>query len=109
MDRRSSTEPECAVQRLLAVAIGKEPDVVIARQRARELARLLGFGHQDQIRIATSTSEITRNAVQYAGSGVVEFSFDPEGERPLLLVQVSDQGPGIPDADAIFQGQYHSR
>src|SRR5205823_13779396 len=44
-----------------------------------------------------------------AGSGVVEFSFDAEAERPLLLVQVSDRGPGIPDADAMFQGQYHSR
>ncbi len=97
------------MQRLLSVSVAKQSDIVTARQRARELARLFGFGRQDQIRIATATSEIARNAVQYAGGGLVEFSFDPEAERPLFLVLVSDRGPGIPDLDAILEGRYQSQ
>ena len=44
--------------RLLSIGIGNERDVVTARQRARQLAELLGFDGQDQTRIATAVSEI---------------------------------------------------
>lgn len=108
MSRPPSAGPSAA-QRLLTVAVSREPDVVTARQRARHLAQLLGFEHLDQIRIATSTSEIARNAVQYAGSGMVEFSFVSEPERPLFLVTVTDAGRGIVETSAILQEQYHSR
>ena len=50
-----------------------------ARQRARQIAGLLGFEAQDQTRIATAVSEIARNAFRYAGGGEVEFAL--EGER----------------------------
>ena len=50
---------------LVTVAIRQEQDVVIARQRAREIARLVGFDGQDQTRIATAVSEIVRNAFRY--------------------------------------------
>ena len=55
-----------------------EPDVVLARQRARQIAGLLGFAPLDQTRIATAVSEIARNAFQYAGGGRVEFQVRPE-------------------------------
>ena len=58
---------------LLTVAIKYEQDVVVARQRARQIAGLLGFDGQDQTRIATAVSEIARNAFRYAGAGKVEF------------------------------------
>ena len=48
--------------RLLTVRIRQEQDVVAARQRARQLARLLGFDEQDQVRIATSISELARTS-----------------------------------------------
>ena len=38
-----------------------------------QIAALLGFALLDQTRIATATSEIARNSVQYAGGGRVEF------------------------------------
>jgi len=55
--------------RLLTVAIRDEQDVVSVRRRARQIAQLLGFALQDQVRIATSVSEIARNAYSYAGGG----------------------------------------
>ena len=47
-------------QSLSIVEINYEDDVVTARQRAREVARLLSFDEQDQTRISTALSEIAR-------------------------------------------------
>jgi len=79
--------------------------IVTARGAVRELARELGFGVVDQTRLATAVSEIARNAVQYAGKGLVEFRV-LEGERVGLEVVVSDEGPGIPDIPRVLAGGY---
>lgn len=79
--------------------------IVTARGAVRELARELGFGVVDQTRLATAVSEIARNAVQYAGKGLVEFRV-LEGERVGLEVVVSDEGPGIPDISRVLAGGY---
>jgi len=93
---------------LLTIAIRHEQDVVIARQRAREIARLVGFDGQDQTRIATAVSEIVRNAFRYAKSGKVEFAIEGSSSPQLLLVRVRDQGPGIADLAHVMSGQYRS-
>ena len=54
---------------LLTLELRLEHDVVLARQRARQIAALLGFDTQDQTRIATAVSEMARNAYKYAGGG----------------------------------------
>ena len=59
---------------LLKVRLQYERNVVHARQRARDLAEMLGFDRQDQVRIATATSELARNAFRYARLGLVEFA-----------------------------------
>jgi signal transduction histidine kinase/CheY-like chemotaxis protein len=94
---------------LLAVALRTEPDVVVARQRARQLARHLGFEAQDQARIATAVSEVARNVVQYAGEGRIEFQLEGRTPPQLLLMRVTDQGGGIRELDAILSGRYVSR
>ncbi|MGH7278441.1 MAG: ATP-binding protein [Candidatus Rokuibacteriota bacterium] len=94
--------------RILSVALKYEQDVVIARQRARQLARSLGFEQQEQTRIATAVSEIARNAFRYAGGGTVEFAVEGATSPQLLEVRVSDTGPGIPDLSRILSGQYRS-
>ena len=83
--------------------------ILTARQRARQLARLIGFDHQDQIRIATATSEIARNAVEYGRNGQVQFLIKLNAEPPLFIVRVTDEGPGIVQSDAILQGHYRSQ
>src|SRR5215472_5453088 len=93
---------------LLTIAIRHEQDVVIARQRAREIAKLVGFDGQDQTRIATAVSEIVRNAFRYAKGGKVEFAIEGSSTPQLLLVRVRDQGPGIGDLAHIMSGQYRS-
>jgi anti-sigma regulatory factor (Ser/Thr protein kinase) len=39
---------------IMTVALLHEHDVVVARQRARRTAELLGFDRQDQTRLATA-------------------------------------------------------
>ncbi len=92
---------------ILDIALRTERDVVQARQRARELASLLGFDNQDQIRLATATSEIARNAFRYADNGNVHFSVYLESPQHLEIV-VTDKGPGISNLDDILDGRYKS-
>src|ERR1700739_655969 len=85
-----------------------ERDVVQARQRAREVAAELGLDNQDQIRFATATSEIARNAFRYARGGEVTFSINlssPQG----LEVTIADKGDGVANLDEILEGRYTSR
>jgi signal transduction histidine kinase/CheY-like chemotaxis protein len=94
--------------RLSTITLRNERDVVQARQRAREIAALLGFDNQEQIRLATATSEMARNAYRYARGGKV--SFDVEiGRTQMLAITVSDTGPGIDNLNEIFEGRYRSQ
>ncbi|MDB5807884.1 MAG: histidine kinase [Betaproteobacteria bacterium] len=94
---------------MLRTAAATDHDVVGARQAARQVAAALGYDLQDQTRIATAVSEIARNARRYARDGEVEFSIEGESAPQLLLVRVSDKGPGIPHLDAVLAGRYRSR
>jgi signal transduction histidine kinase/ActR/RegA family two-component response regulator len=94
--------------RLLSVNLQHEHDVVLVRQRALQVARLLTFEAQDQTRIATAVSEIARNALCYAGGGKVEFAIEGQSAPQVLLIRVSDRGPGIPMLQRILDEQYTS-
>ncbi len=72
---------------LLTLEVRLEVDIVLARQRARQIAGLLGFAPLDQTRVATATSEIARNAFQYAGGGQVVFAVE-NNSAPALLIRV---------------------
>ena len=111
---------------ITTIKLKHEYDVVLARQRARAIAGLVGFDSQDQVKFATSVSEIARNAFRYAGGGEITFSVVAttnglapcdDGRRPTkgsaervwwLMVRVSDSGPGIPHLDDVLEGRYVS-
>ena len=109
MSKRSADKDFPRRAHFLTVSVAEEAGVVTARQRARQLAALLGFDHQDQVRIATATSEIARNALQYGRDGRVEFFADRDLETQSFVVKVSDTGPGIEQPDAILDGSYRSK
>ena len=92
---------------LLKIQLSRDAAVVLARQRARQIAAHLGFDVHDQARLATAVSELTRNAVQYAGGGWTQFELDRETEH-CLVVRVWDQGPGIPHLEDVLAGRYQS-
>jgi signal transduction histidine kinase/DNA-binding response OmpR family regulator len=93
---------------ILTLRLRHERHVVHARQRARDIAALLGFEHQEQIRLATAASELARNAFRYASNGAVEFLV--RGLFPQsFVISVTDSGPGIPNLSEILDGKYVSR
>ena len=94
---------------LLTVALRTEHDVVVARQRARQVAKHLGFDDQDQVRIATAVSEIARNVIEYAREGQVEFGLEGRTSPQILAIRVIDKGPGIQELDLILAGRYQSK
>src|SRR5262245_37439395 len=93
---------------LISLSVQYERDVVGARQRARQVAALLGFDAQDQTRIATAVSEIARNAYAYAGGGKVEFAIEGKTAPQLFVAKISDRGRGISNLDEIMEGRYRS-
>lgn len=95
------------LRQLLTMELRLEHDVVLARQRARQIAAEVGFSAQDQTRIATAVSEIVRNAFRYAHGGRVTFSLE-DGVPPKIWVRVEDQGPGISNLSEIMEGRFAS-
>ncbi len=93
---------------LLRMEIRREHDVVLVRQRARQIAAALKFDSQVQTRIATALSEIARNAFEYAGGGIVEFHLDTGPNAAALRIIVSDKGQGIEKIVEILDGKYVS-
>jgi serine/threonine-protein kinase RsbT len=94
------------------ISLAREEDIVTARQRAREIARELGFGAVDQSRIATAVSELARNVIRYARGAPGDVSIralaGPSPGRVGLEVIVRDDGPGIPDVHEALREGYTS-
>jgi serine/threonine-protein kinase RsbT len=79
------------------VPIMSVADIVSARQKGRSLAVYMGFEGSDITLIAAAISEVSRNIVEYAGSGEIIFRSVQKGARHGICVVARDQGPGIPD------------
>lgn len=90
----------------IRVPINSDIDIVIARQRGRELATQLGFGSSDLVLIATAISELTRNIVLYAQKGEVVLSLIEDGGRKGIAVVAQDEGPGILEIERAMQEGY---
>jgi len=80
-------------QRLLNLALDNDQDVVLVRQRARQVSQLLGFSQQEQVRVATAVSEAARAACQLRFGGRAVFQLRDNGRAQHLDVTVG-AGPG---------------
>jgi serine/threonine-protein kinase RsbT len=89
-----------------SVAIADASDIVTARRVARELCEALGLGKADQTRLATAVSELTRNVIQYAGTGTCMIEDASDAAQRRVRVLVEDQGPGIPDLQLALSDGY---
>ncbi|MCD5412878.1 MAG: anti-sigma regulatory factor [Dehalococcoidia bacterium] len=91
-----------------SISIKDEYDIVSARSVGKQMAAEIGLGIVDQSRIATAVSELARNIVLYAGTGVVTFRRLNDGGRSGLEIVASDSGPGIADVELAMQDGYTS-
>ena len=86
--------------------IRSESDIVTTRRTVREVAQGLGFGITDVTRIVTATSELARNVVLYAGSGVIRWRQVGISGKVGVELTLEDNGPGIADIEQVMQEGY---
>ena len=80
---------------LASLRVRNLTDVFAARRLGRELASGLGLEHQDQVRVATALSEVSRSAVALGQTAAITFGAD---ETSLVLSVTVD---GTPSGDGI--------
>lgn len=87
------------------IPITADPDIVAARQAAREQATRAGFSGPDLTLLATAVSEVARNIVRFAGTGDITIEL-LEKPHPGVRVTARDTGPGIPDVEQALEDGY---
>ena len=90
----------------LVVQIRADADVLLARQRARELAKSLKFSASELTLIATAISEVARNILTYAKDGEIVLRLVSQGRRRGIRVVAQDRGPGIADIARAMEDGY---
>lgn len=84
--------------RLLPIAA--ESDLTGVRQKVLALARKHSASDSHVLIIATITSELCRNILEYAGNGVIALDERAESGRTGIRIIAADDGPGIEDCHA---------
>ena len=90
----------------LVIPITTDSDIVVARQKGRELAERIGFTRTDLTFIATAISEVTRNITSYAGRGEIVFRIVDGDGRTGIHMEARDEGPGIGDLQRALEDGY---
>ncbi len=88
------------------VSIKSDEDILAARQEGRELGVRIGFGASDLAVIATAISELARNLLLYAKNGSIICWIINKEPRKGIVIQATDEGPGIPDVDVVLKDGY---
>jgi len=90
----------------LRVPIHSEYDIVAARHQVRKLCAALNFSAVDLTLVATCVSELARNIVEYAGSGVMIMALENSKDARGVVIIAQDEGPGIPDIELAMKDGY---
>lgn len=82
-------------QSILKLVAKTAPDLLVVRYRTKQIANLIELSPLEKNQLVTAVSEITRNAINYAGQGKVEYKIIEKNKKQFLEVSISDNGPGI--------------
>lgn len=88
-----------SVQKREVLPLKGSNDVVLARQKVRQLAVELRFSLVDQTKLVTAASELARNALDHGKGGSMTVEVLANGARSGLRMIFEDQGPGIADIE----------
>jgi serine/threonine-protein kinase RsbT len=93
------------VQKHEVLPVKTSSDVVLARQKVRQLAVELRFSLVDQTKLVTAASELARNALDHGKGGTMAVETLVNGTRSGIKMIFEDQGPGIANIeDALKDG-----
>ncbi|NKJ49355.1 ATPase [Burkholderia sp. SG-MS1] len=96
--------------RILATPVSSNLSLVAVRDRSRQIGELFGLDNLQRTRFITAVSEIARNAVQFAGGGMLTFfvgDATDAGDTQCVVAQISDKGPGIAHLDVVLLESSH--
>jgi len=88
------------------VDIVAEKDVGLATAQCRKLMDEMGFIEREQVLFTTAVSELVRNVIKYAGSGICQFHTYKDQNACLIKTIVEDSGPGIDDIEKAMEVGY---
>ena len=83
--------------------IQKEQDVVIFRNRVKEMATKIGMSLLNQTKLITAASELVRNMLKYANGGSVLLEIISNSGKTGIRLVFEDRGPGIIDIKQAMQ------
>lgn len=90
------------------ISVKKEQDVVLFRNRVREVAVKIRMGLVNQTKLITAASELVRNMLRYADGGEVVIEVVSKGRENGIRLTFKDTGPGIPDIKLAMKDGYSS-
>lgn len=85
------------------IQVMREQDVVLLRNRVREVAVKIKMGLVNQTKLITAASELLRNMLRYGGGGSCLIEVVTRGRDNGVRLTFSDNGPGIPDIAAAMR------
>ncbi len=106
MTKHSGQASTTKVGKLVRVPIQSDSDIVVARQKGRQMAAEMGFQATESILIATVISELARNIVRYAKTGIIILEPVANGTANGIVITAHDDGPGIWNLEQALQVGY---
>ncbi len=91
-----------------SVLIRDEYDIVSACAVGKQIVAEISLGVSVQNRVFVVVSELARNMILHAGSGVIIFRRIDGRERIGVEIMAVDSGPGIQDIETILQREWES-
>ncbi len=93
-----------------SIPVQFESDVVRARNLGSLLAQEINFDKTSSIRIGTAVSELSRNMIEHANGGSIDFfvASRPNKSDGVVII-FKDSGHGIEELDKIQKGTFVSK
>src|ERR1700744_3218923 len=88
---------------IMSLDINNELDIMLAHRRGMQFAKFSGISLSEQTRFATAVSEISRNCIEHAFNGQVNFSVVKQTDKCFLLAVIKDEGKGIAGIKEIME------
>jgi len=88
------------------IQVIREQDVVLLRNRVKEVAVKIKMGLVNQTKLITAASELLRNMLRYGGGGFCLIEIVSRGRDNGVRLTFTDKGPGIPDLSLAMKDGY---
>jgi len=88
------------------IQVLREQDVVLLRNRVKEVAVKIKMGLVNQTKLITAASELLRNMLRYADGGACLIEVVSSGRNNGVRLTFTDKGPGIADISLAMKDGY---